>query len=683
MMSKILFLVTLLFSLAAGSNNCTKCHGGIEHIRDELSDMSKAIAKKADEAGYGNNSCIVCHGGNPNTKHKNKAHKGTIKYFLRHSGPKDFYANPAATTVNQNSCGICHTQQVSSQYNSLMKTHQSELASLLIAFGRDERNVARFAAQNPTDNSNRSGSEAYKKYMQKLAIMEPKAFFSSLTQAAKAPTLKELEADPSLAAYLYFEKKVLNKNKMDDKGCASCHIPYSKDGKMAAHSIQSSRDTKIKIHEIEYSGVPLDSCVACHSKSESIGLSYQGLISQNDGKKFMHLEGDIHFKKGMLCQDCHTSNDLHGDGFLSGAQSAAVEIECQDCHGTTLSYPWELPLGYSDEHNLSRVQGEPRATTQTVAEYLRQGSVAMPKDGYLLSARGNPLVHAVRDGDEVLFELANGKELRLQPLKKLKEQKKLSKNALFAMEGVQAHLNKMECYSCHTLWAPQKYAQHLTFDYSSKRPTVAQTESFIRWEEPMLSLNGEGRIAPTIPEYQIDMTLLAKGSKELLKDYKPGKSIMTPLQPHTVTKGSRSCESCHTSSKSLGLGSRVLKGKKDYMQLINKQGVQLQSLGESFTLQSALSKEQRDKIDRRGSCLACHQDMPDGNLAVSAMQHMAMMADVNIDNKEHKNILHKILNIGAWTQVLVILAIVLLFMYIIYTVFIKKESINPKNRGWK
>ena len=82
-------------------------------------------------------------------------------------------------------------------------------------------------------------------------------------------------------------------------------------------------------------------------------------------------------------------------------------------------------------------------------------------------------------------------------------------------------------------------------------------------------------------------------------------------------------------------------------------------------------------------CVACHQDIPEGNLAISAMQHMAEMADINIDNKEHKNILHKILNIGAWTQVLVILAIVLLFIYIIYTVFIKKESINPKNRGWK
>lgn len=682
-MSKILVFVTLFSTLLFASNNCLKCHETVEHIRDEASGMSKAIAKKAAEAGYADNSCVVCHGGNPATKHKKKAHSGTLKYFLKNSGPKEFYANPAATTVNQNSCGICHTQQVSSQYNSLMRTHQGKLTSLLVAFGRDERNIARFSAQNPTDDSNRSGSETYKKYMQKLAKTEPKAFPSHHTQQQKLPTLKELQSDPSLAAYLYFDKEVLSANKMEDRGCASCHIPYSKDGKIVAHSIQSSRDTKIKLHDTEYRGVPLDTCVTCHDKSKSIGLSYQGLMTQEDSKRFMHLEGDVHFKKGMLCQDCHTSNDLHGDGFLSGADSAAVEIECQDCHGTTRSYPWELPLGYSDEHNLSKLSNNPRLTTKTIAEYLKQGSVAAVKDGYLLSARGNPLVHAVRDGNEVLFELANGEELRLKPLKKLKEEKKLSKTALLAMEGIDAHLDSMECYSCHTLWAPQKYGQHLTFDYSSATPKIVQTNSFVRWEEPILSVNGEGRISPTIPEYQVDMTLLSKGSKVVLENYKPGKSIMTSLQPHTVTKESRSCESCHTSSKTLGLGSRVLKGESDYMQLIGKDGTQLQSLGESFTLHSALSKEQRDKLDRRGSCLACHQDIPEGNLAISAMQHMAMMADVNIDNKEHKNILRNVLNLGAWTQVLAILLVTLLFIYVMYTVFIKKESINPKNRGWK
>ena len=65
------------------------------------------------------------------------------------------------------------------------------------------------------------------------------------------------------------------------------------------------------------------------------------------------------------------------------------------------------------------------------------------------------------------------------------------------------------------------------------------------------------------------------------------------------------------------------------------------------------------------------------------MTHIAEMAEIEIDNKEHQNILNKILNIGAGTQIIGGASILLLFMYIVYTLFIKKKSINPRNRGWK
>ena len=78
-MKKILVLLVFgVMSLFAAvdyhkTNNCLLCHGGIEHIRQPDTGMAKAIAKKADEAGYAQNSCIICHGGNPATKNKNKA----------------------------------------------------------------------------------------------------------------------------------------------------------------------------------------------------------------------------------------------------------------------------------------------------------------------------------------------------------------------------------------------------------------------------------------------------------------------------------------------------------------------------------------------------------------------------------------------------------------------------------
>ncbi|MBW3542770.1 MAG: hypothetical protein KY476_21115, partial [Planctomycetes bacterium] len=43
---------------------------------------------------------------------------------------------------------------------------------------------------------------------------------------------------------------------------------------------------------------------------------------------------DIHLEKGMHCVDCHFIQDVHGNGKLYGEVRAAIEIRCEDCHGT-------------------------------------------------------------------------------------------------------------------------------------------------------------------------------------------------------------------------------------------------------------------------------------------------------------------------------------------------------------
>ena len=77
-------------------------------------------------------------------------------------------------------------------------------------------------------------------------------------------------------------------------------------------------------------------------------------------KHYIAMEQDIHYQKGMTCQDCHTSIDVHSDGFLAAANLASVQIECADCHGTPDKYPWELPLGFMDEFAMQPATGAPR-----------------------------------------------------------------------------------------------------------------------------------------------------------------------------------------------------------------------------------------------------------------------------------------------------------------------------------
>ena len=66
-------------------------------------------------------------------------------------------------------------------------------------------------------------------------------------------------------------------------------------------------------------------------------LDAQGnVISPDDPAKFtkaVHLN-DIHAERGMHCVDCHFRQDSHGDGNLYNEPRAAIEIGCEDCHGT-------------------------------------------------------------------------------------------------------------------------------------------------------------------------------------------------------------------------------------------------------------------------------------------------------------------------------------------------------------
>jgi hypothetical protein len=259
---------------------------------------------------------------------------------------------------------------------------------------------------------------------------------------------------------------------------------------------------------------------------------------------------------------------------------------------------------------------------------------------------------------------------------------------------------------------------------------VTETRSYLRWENPALSQNGEGRVSPTIPGCQTTITVIGKDGKALLQNHifkipnvegagDEGQNAidMAPVQPHTIQKIARTCESCHANDKALGLGvgggklnadpskttiidlmsadRKILPHntdeqipaipnlKYDYSQFIDENGTQLMTVGHHWKLSAPLSKQQREKLDRRGVCLSCHKDIPVGNLAISAMTHIANMTNYKIDNKEHKGILNKLLNIGAWLQVLIISVFTLILFYGIYSVFFKKKKINPRNEGWK
>ncbi|MBI4405223.1 MAG: cytochrome C, partial [Deltaproteobacteria bacterium] len=475
------------------------------------------------------------------------------------------------------------------------------------------------------------------------------------------------------------------------------------------------------------------------------GVSYQGLMEsafatpfRDDGseqpklhgKNYSHLKEDVHLRKGMLCQDCHTSNDVHGDGLLVGTTLAAVEIECQDCHGNTRQFPWELPLGYGDEHDTEPASGPPRGLAQKLISIQKQGTVHPPRDGYLITARGNPMPQAVKDGEKVILHLASGKDIELKPLKSLMHNNQIHEKGAVAMHHIEAHEKKMECYACHSTWAPQCYGCHINVDYkpgykhsdwvamgdahdlngrtADQRKSfakyfidgkVTENRAYLRWEDPPLAQNGEGRVSPTIPGCQTTVSVRAKDGHMLLKDHifripnvegaGPEGQLaidMSPVQPHTIQKEARSCETCHANPKAMGYGINggtdvadqtkpffadlktadgqlltrfpdvqlggIANLAMDWSRFLSETGQQLQTVDHHYKLAGPLSPAQIAKLDRRGICLSCHQMVPHGDLAAGLISHVAKTAGLVIDQKMHDKIVNKAIQISAMAQVL-------------------------------
>ncbi len=753
------------------------CHSGIEDIRSPDSAMMREISSLGVRAGD-SAGCVVCHGGNPQAATKEAAHSGSPFSLQEAGGPQNYIPDPGSPWVNDRTCGLCHADLVKAQWTSLMMTEAGKIQGVAWAFGSlegYEHKWGNYDAVNPLDPEERRGTKEYRQYMEALKVKEPGVYPEAMTAVPEAPVdLADLADHPEKSAFTYIRSEcqrchlgVRGREKRGDyrgMGCSACHIPYSNEGlyeggdesiprdaprHLLVHSIQATREAKVTIHETTYSGIPVETCTTCHDRGKRIGVSFQGLMESAykspfaDGgepqhalhsKHYIAMQEDIHYQKGMMCLDCHTSIDVHGDGFLCGSNLAQVQIECADCHGTPESYPWELPLGFGDEFGPTDQAGPPRGVARELPPGLKKGTVYPAEDGYLLTARGNPYPEVVRRGKLVIVHTAGGIDIELKPLKLLCQEEALDPAPRTAMKEIGSHIAKMECYTCHATWAPQCYGCHVKIDYSGEKKAfdwvaaghshkealaegaaeipkgesgygtmipgeVEEQRSYLRYEDPPLVVNGEGRVSPAMPGCQVSVTIVGRKGETILKNHifrtLPGKEgagpegqlgiDMSPAQPHTTGKG-RACESCHLSEKALGYGidggratrawnepvvidlmtaaGQVLPRSArtqieavsglegDWSRFITEEGRQLQPVGHHISLSRPLNEQERAHIDRQGVCLSCHEEIPDESLAVGLLHHAAQFMGALPDtSEEHGSLLHKILLISAWGQV--------------------------------
>lgn len=738
---------------AAREKGCLSCHQGIERFTD--GPMIEAIeAMGADVADPG--GCVVCHGGTPGGTTKELAHAGTPKDLVDANGPQMFYPDPGSVWIADKTCGQCHDGYAERLRKALMNTEAGKLQGNFWSWGLQEDHKVVWGNYDMKDEDGpipAVGTDAYKDYMTAMAQAHPDQFPTEMKQPP-AVDVNAIPDHPNLAGITYSRQQcqrchvgVTGREKRGDyrgSGCSSCHVPYSNEGKyeggdptinreipgkLLVHRMQATRKSEVTVGDVTYTGIPTESCNSCHNRGKRIGVSYQGIMEFPYGspyneaggkqpklhtKNYLFIKDDLHHQiesrpgnpeGGLLCQDCHTSIDMHGDGNMPGTTLAQVEIECADCHGTVSEFPWELRLGYGEEFQ-QVLDGKPRGLADELPDYMIFATNYEPEDGYLLTARGNPFGNVVRRGKKVILHSASGLDFEVPVLKQIKTDDAWKNiNSRVAMGGIAQHMETLECYACHADWVPQCYGCHITVDYSkgktdidwiananSRQPNgltadnelgtngltsagkVSETRSYLRWETPILGINGEGRVSPLMPGCQVITTVIDKDGKTIIQNETwktpEGKGLdHAAVQPHTAGRKARSCESCHDNPKSLGYGiedGRFLKGydkgfvvdletargrtipqqtrvqspaipslDHDLSQLITRDGKQLVSIGSHWPLTGPLPQEMRNKMERTGLCMGCHQNMADP----------AFWAKVNtpgwVNNEQHRGIMNR------------------------------------------
>lgn len=102
-------------------------------------------------------------------------------------------------------------------------------------------------------------------------------------------------------------------------GCKNCHIA----GCDRCHKAEKTdRDCKVNFYSAK-AGKNQAMCLECHAREKAmIGIDHKAK------------QEDVHIVQGMVCNDCHSAREMHGDGieYDSMRQPHAMDTRCEKCH---------------------------------------------------------------------------------------------------------------------------------------------------------------------------------------------------------------------------------------------------------------------------------------------------------------------------------------------------------------
>ncbi|HED66262.1 MAG TPA: hypothetical protein ENJ09_11980, partial [Planctomycetes bacterium] len=554
---------------APESNGCLACHAGIEEMHPEAE-----------------LSCVDCHGGDQEAADKARAHvrRPSVPIEDERTPPPDRdlawrrFRNPSDLRVVNETCGECHAEVVERLRLSLHSTTAGHLSDGFYEMGLSAERGSRYSIF-PVEAGEEEAGEV-EELVQVPAFRDRHGKRKASAAERLAANYADLARKECMQCHLWSEGRAVRGRVGFDgdyrgDGCATCHVVYDRDG--FSRSGDAARVDGEPGHPRTHTmtATPTtQTCTSCHYGDASIGLHFRGLsqlppnapggpqvpgTTDTQLNRAFYLNDpsivppDLHFERGMDCIDCHTTNDVMGDGKLHGQMEHQVEISCEACHGT----------------------------------FERRSS--------LRTERGTPLTNLRRDGSRVILTVkASGEELEVPQVVDVID----PDSDLFnpdAARAMDARHGNTECYTCHSGWNVNFLGFHFSrnaslsqLDLLSGKVTpgrvTTQEKVFATWKSFYAGLDQNGRVAPYLTGFSTMGSVWDEEGKLVLDQAMPetraGLSGMTMVhhQLHTVRPTARSCVECHRASATWGLGSPNFRLTRQLAFVADRRGIEVVGL---------------------------------------------------------------------------------------------------------
>lgn len=171
---------------------------------------------------------------------------------------------------------------------------------------------------------------------------------------------------------------------------------------------------------------------------------------------------------------------------------------------------------------------------------------------------------------------------------------------------IPAHLDKMECYACHSAWGAQEYGtffirfkgkdeSRADFRLVTHSADYVKSAYLRKQDAPPLGINNAGRVSPIRPEFILYLTVLNDG-KPVGEENRLLSAEWRAFFPHTIRRGSVMCDGCHNNPRRF-----VFEPKESRIYQIEKDGMGLESFwdrkGQTVVNGSFMSEERYRRMN--------------------------------------------------------------------------------------